>query len=102
MFFPLFKGVLFSGSPGCCKTLLAYSIANECYANFISLKGPALLTLWFGESEANVREILDKARQSPPSVLFYSNSGLNIYLPNPSFLIRLRGYTINLKTKPSL
>jgi transitional endoplasmic reticulum ATPase len=40
-------------------------------ANFISVKGPELLTMWFGESEANVREIFDKARQSAPCVLFF-------------------------------
>lgn len=65
------KGVLFYGPPGCGKTLLAKAIANECQANFISVKGPELLTMWFGESEANVREIFDKARQSSPCVLFF-------------------------------
>jgi SpoVK/Ycf46/Vps4 family AAA+-type ATPase len=45
------KGVLFYGPPGCGKTLLAKAIANECQANFISIKGPELLTMWFGESE---------------------------------------------------
>ena len=57
------KGVLFYGPPGCGKTLLAKAIANECQANFISVKGPEMLTMWFGESEANVREIFDKVRQ---------------------------------------
>ncbi|KAK1666282.1 hypothetical protein QYE76_054441 [Lolium multiflorum] len=65
------KGVLFYGPPGCGKTLLAKAIANECQANFINIKGPELLTMWFGESEANVREIFDKARQSAPCVLFF-------------------------------
>ncbi|KAF7021813.1 hypothetical protein CFC21_034704 [Triticum aestivum] len=65
------KGVLFYGPPGCGKTLLAKAIANECQANFISIKGPELLTMWFGESEANVREIFDKAHQSVPCVLFF-------------------------------
>merc|ERR1719421_1327348 len=46
------KGVLFYGPPGCGKTLLAKAVANECQANFISIKGPELLTMWFGESEA--------------------------------------------------
>jgi len=64
-------GVLFYGPPGCGKTLLAKAIANECQANFISIKGPELLTMWFGESEANVREIFDKARQAAPCVLFF-------------------------------
>merc|ERR1712227_618126 len=65
------KGVLFYGPPGCGKTLLAKAIANECQANFISVKGPELLTMWFGESEANVREIFDKARSAAPCVLFF-------------------------------
>lgn len=65
------KGVLFYGPPGCGKTLLAKAIANECQANFISVKGPELLTMWFGESEANVRQIFDKARQAAPCVLFF-------------------------------
>jgi transitional endoplasmic reticulum ATPase len=65
------RGVLLYGPPGCGKTLLAKGIATECQANFISLKGPELLTMWFGESEANVREIFDKARQSAPCVLFF-------------------------------
>ena len=65
------KGVLFYGPPGCGKTLLAKAIANECQANFISIKGPELLTMWFGESESNVREVFDKARQSAPCVLFF-------------------------------
>lgn len=65
------KGVLFYGPPGCGKTLLAKAVANECSANFISVKGPELLTMWFGESEANVREIFDKARASAPCVLFF-------------------------------
>merc|ERR1719482_86475 len=57
--------------PGCGKTLLAKAIANECQANFISVKGPELLTMWFGESEANVRELFDKARQASPCVIFF-------------------------------
>lgn len=65
------KGVLFYGPPGSGKTLLAKAIANECQANFISIKGPELLTMWFGESESNVREVFDKARQSAPCVLFF-------------------------------
>jgi len=65
------RGVLFYGPPGCGKTLLAKAIANECQANFISIKGPELLTMWFGESESNVREIFDKARGASPCVLFF-------------------------------
>merc|ERR1712018_890155 len=65
------RGVLFYGPPGCGKTLLAKAIANECQANFISIKGPELLTMWFGEYEANVRDIFDKARSAAPCVLFF-------------------------------
>ena len=65
------KGVLFYGPPGCGKTLLAKAVANECSANFISIKGPELLTMWFGESQANVRDVFDKARAAAPCVLFF-------------------------------
>jgi len=65
------KGVLFYGPPGCGKTLLAKAIANECGANFLSVKGPELLTQWFGESEANVRELFDKARAAAPCILMF-------------------------------
>ena len=65
------KGVLFYGPPGCGKTLLAKAVANECSSNFISVKGPELLTMWFGESEGNVREVFDKARSAAPCVLFF-------------------------------
>merc|ERR1719235_2985840 len=68
---PPSKGVLFYGPPGCGKTLLAKAVANECQANFISVKGPELLTMWFGESEANVREVFDKARSASPCILFF-------------------------------
>ena len=53
------------------KTLLAKAVANESSANFISVKGPELLTMWFGESEANVREVFDKARTAAPCCLFF-------------------------------
>ena len=65
------KGVLFYGPPGCGKTLMAKAVANECSSNFVSVKGPELLTMWFGESEANVRDIFDKARAAAPCVLFF-------------------------------
>merc|ERR1711976_668372 len=64
-------GVLFYGPPGCGKTLLAKALASSCGANFISIKGPELLTMWFGESEANVRELFDKARAAAPCILFF-------------------------------
>ncbi|KAM0678393.1 AAA ATPase cdc48 [Binucleata daphniae] len=65
------KGVLFYGPPGCGKTLLAKAIATECRANFISVKGPELITMWVGESEANIRDIFDKARAASPCVIFF-------------------------------
>merc|ERR1712054_522244 len=65
------RGVLFYGPPGCGKTLLAKAVANECSSNFVSIKGPELLTMWSGESEANVREVFDKARAAAPCVLFF-------------------------------
>lgn len=68
---PPSRGVLFYGPPGCGKTLLAKAVASECSANFVSIKGPELLTMWFGESEANVREVFDKARAAAPCVLFF-------------------------------
>merc|ERR1712194_400109 len=64
-------GVLFYGPPGCGKTMMAKAVASECSANFVSIKGPELLTMWFGESEANVREVFDKARSASPCVLFF-------------------------------
>eukprot|EP00980_Cylindrotheca_fusiformis_P026439 scaffold16171_cov116-Cylindrotheca_fusiformis.AAC.1 len=65
------RGVLFYGPPGCGKTLMAKAIANESGANFISVKGPELLNAWFGGSEANVRELFDKARSASPCILFF-------------------------------
>jgi len=50
---------------------MAKAIATESVANFISIKGPELLTMWFGESEANVREVFDKARAAAPCILFF-------------------------------
>jgi len=68
---PPSRGCLLWGPPGCGKTLLAKAIASECAANFISIKGPELLTMWFGESESNVRDIFDKARNASPCILFF-------------------------------
>src|SRR5487761_346598 len=64
------KGILLYGPPGTGKTLLAKAIANESEANFISVKGPELLSKWVGESERSVREIFHKARQAAPSIIF--------------------------------
>ena len=65
------KGVLMQGPPGTGKTLLAKAVANESEANFISVKGPELLSKWVGDSEAGVREVFRKARQAAPTVIFF-------------------------------
>lgn len=65
------KGVLLHGSPGCGKTLLAKAVANECGVNFISIKGPQLLSRWVGESERGVREVFKKAKQASPCIVFW-------------------------------
>jgi len=64
------KGILLYGPPGTGKTLLAKAAANESSANFISVRGPQLLSKWVGESEKAVREVFKKARQVAPSILF--------------------------------
>jgi len=65
------KGMLLYGPSGCGKTLVAKAIANEIKSNFISVKGPELLSMWFGESESNVRQLFDKARGAAPCILFF-------------------------------
>lgn len=65
------KGILLSGPPGCGKTLLAKAIANESQVNFISVKGPALLSKFVGESEKAVREVFRKAKQAAPCIIFF-------------------------------
>jgi len=64
------KGILLSGPPGSGKTLLAKAVATESGVNFISVKGPELLSKWVGESEKGVREIFKKARQAAPCIVF--------------------------------
>ncbi|MBR9679531.1 MAG: CDC48 family AAA ATPase [Candidatus Altiarchaeota archaeon] len=65
------NGLLLYGPPGCGKTLLVKAVANETNANFISIKGPEVLSKWVGESERAVREIFKKARQIAPSIVFF-------------------------------
>lgn len=65
------KGILLYGPPGTGKTLLARTIANEAEANFISVKGPEMLSKWFGESEQRIRNIFAKARESSPCIIFF-------------------------------
>jgi len=65
------KGILLYGPPGTGKTLLAKAVATESEANFISIKGPEILSKWVGESEKAVREIFRKAKQASPCVIFF-------------------------------
>ncbi len=65
------KGILLYGPPGCGKTLLAKAVANESGANFISVKGPELLSKWFGESEKKIRELFKRAKQVSPCIIFF-------------------------------
>lgn len=65
------KGLLLYGPPGTGKTLMAKAAANESEANFISIKGPELLSKWVGESEKGVREVFRKARQASPCIIFF-------------------------------
>lgn len=65
------KGILLYGPPGTGKTMMAKAVARETEANFISIKGPELLTKWVGESEKAVREIFKKARQASPCIVFF-------------------------------
>jgi transitional endoplasmic reticulum ATPase len=65
------RGVLLYGIPGTGKTLLAKAVASESEANFISIKGPELLSKWVGDSEKGVREVFRKAKQTAPTVIFF-------------------------------
>lgn len=65
------KGILLHGPPGTGKTLLAKAVATESQANFISVKGPALLSKWVGESEKGVREVFKRAKQATPCLIFF-------------------------------
>ena len=65
------KGVLLFGPSGTGKTLLAKAVATESEANFISVRGPELLSKWVGESERGVREVFRRARQAAPCIIFF-------------------------------
>src|SRR5437764_4694298 len=65
------RGVLLSGPPGSGKTLIARALANQCEANFISIKGPELLSKWVGESEKGIREVFRRAKQAAPCIVFF-------------------------------
>ena len=64
------KGVLLHGPPGCGKTLLARAVANESEANFFSINGPEIMSKFYGESEARLREIFQQAQQNAPGIIF--------------------------------
>lgn len=65
------RGILLYGPPGTGKTLLAKAIATESQANFISIKGPELISKWVGESEKGIRQVFKKARQVAPVIVFF-------------------------------
>ena len=65
------KGILLYGTPGTGKTYLAKAVASESEVNFISVKGPALLSKWVGESEKGIREVFKKAKQASPCIVFF-------------------------------
>jgi SpoVK/Ycf46/Vps4 family AAA+-type ATPase len=65
------KGILLYGPPGCGKTLIAKAVATESGANFIAVKGPELLSKFFGESEKRVRDLFKKAKQVAPCIIFF-------------------------------
>ena len=65
------KGILLYGPPGTGKTLLAKAVASESEVNFISVKGPSLISKWVGESEKGVREVFKKAKQASPCIVFF-------------------------------
>ena len=65
------KGILFYGPPGTGKTLIAEAVAFNSKANFISIKGPELLSKWVGESENGIREVFRKAKQVSPCIIFF-------------------------------
>ena len=64
------KGVLLHGPPGCGKTLLARAVANESEANFFSINGPEIMSKFYGESEARLREIFQQAEKNAPAIIF--------------------------------
>jgi len=73
------KGILLHGPPGTGKTLLAKAVANETKVNFISVKGPALISKYVGESERGIRDMFKKAKQAAPCIIFFDE--LDVIVP---------------------
>jgi len=65
------KGIMLYGPPGCGKTLLAKAVAGESECNFITIRGPEVLSMWVGESEKAIRNVFKKARQVSPCIIFF-------------------------------
>ncbi len=79
-----FKGILLYGPPGTGKTLIAKAVASECGVNFISVKGPQLLSKYIGESEKAVREVFKKAKQASPCIIFFDELDSLVPARNPA------------------
>lgn len=84
------KGALICGPPGCGKTLIAKALATEAGVNFVSVKGPEMLSMYVGESERGLRDVFRKARQAAPCIIFFdeidalaSTASDGEDLPNP-------------------
>ncbi|MCQ3928440.1 MAG: AAA family ATPase [Candidatus Jettenia sp.] len=73
------RGILLYGPPGTGKTLMAKAVANETKVNFISIKGPALISKYVGESERGIRDIFKKAKQAAPCIIFFDE--LDVIVP---------------------
>ncbi len=65
------RGILLYGPPGCGKTYIAKALANEAGANFISVKGPELTSMWFGETERHIRDVFKRAKQVAPAIIMF-------------------------------
>jgi len=65
------RGVLLYGPPGCCKTMMAKALATESNLNFLSVKGPELLSMYVGESERAIRDLFSRARSAAPAIIFF-------------------------------
>jgi transitional endoplasmic reticulum ATPase len=104
------KGILLYGPPGTGKTLMAKAAANESEANFISIKGPELISKWVGESEKGVREVFRKARQAAPCIIFFDEIDAALlrpgrfdrllYVPSPDRDSRVQIIKIHTNKKP--